>query len=157
VKFPLFWGETLSSRLADLDHDELLTVDEVFRGAIQGTERHYDTRKLLATEHARLVMPEEQPLVLARLGSLRGQENNPEVDRLLAERSSLEKEFNAVKAKRSLLAQSDYLDELETVLVRIARLQLRIDQATGWQPDSDSTTGKPETDGQTGQSGGAGD
>ena len=89
-------------------------------------------------------------MVLARLGSLRGQENNIEVNRLLDQRQQLEVEFNRVRATRDSRLQSEYLDELEQVLLNIANLQLRIDKATGWQPDGSIESGP----GNGGQSGG---
>lgn len=142
VQFPRYWSEVLAGQLADTDHNELLTVMEAYDAASQGVARHYDKRQLLATEHSRLMSDDESSIVLARLGSLRGQENNSEVNRLLDQREQLEIEFNQVRETRDSKAESDYLDELEQVLLEIARLQLRIDEATGWQPDEINESGQ---------------
>lgn len=150
VQFPRYWSEVLAGQLADTDHNELLTVMEAYKAASDGVARHYDNRQLLATEHSRVVVDNEGSMVLARLGSLRGQENNIEVNRLLDQRQQLEVEFNRVRATRDSRLQSEYLDELEQVLLNIANLQLRIDKATGWQPDGSIESGP----GNGGQSGG---
>lgn len=137
VQFPQYWADVLTGKLADTDHNELLTVLEAFEAANDGVVRHYDNRNLLATEHSRMVSGksgDSSAMVFARLGSLRGQENNAEVNSLLQQRAELELEFNRVRTKRDALTQSDYLNELEVVLLEIARLQLRMDEATGWQP-----------------------
>jgi len=139
VQFPRYWAEAMNGAMADKDHNELLTVVEAFNAANEGVTRHFDNRQLLATEHPRMHVAGLQPMVLARLGSLRGQENNPQVNGLLREREVLEQEFNQVRARRATLAQSEYLDELEVVMLKIARLQLRIDDATGWQADVPAT------------------
>ena len=153
VQFPQYWSDVLTGKLADTDHNELLTVLEAFEAANDGVERHYDNRNLLATEHSRIVSGESvesASMVFARLGSLRGQENNAEVNSLLQQREQLELEFNQVRAKRDTLAQTDYLNELEVVLLEIARLQIRMDEATGWQPGTPAAA--PEQ-GESGQSG----
>lgn len=141
VQFPRYWSEVLAGQLADTDHNELLTVMEAYKAVSEGVARHYDNRQLLATEHSRVIVDSEDSMVLARLGSLRGQENNVEVNRLLDERQQLEVEFNRVRATRDTRLQSEYLDELEQVLLNIAKLQLRIDRATGWQPDDGNESG----------------
>lgn len=137
VQFPRYWSEALKGQMADTDHNELLTVTEAYEAASESVARHYENRQLLATEHSRVMASSEGSMVLARLGSLRGQENNAEVTRLLEQRQQLEAEFNRVRATRDSQVESIYLDELEQVLLDIARLQLRIDDATGWQPDGD--------------------
>ena len=154
VQFPRFWSDVLTGQLADTDHNELLTVLEAYEAATDGVVRYYDNASLLATEHSRVSSNDAANMVLARLGSLRGQENNAVVNDLLGQRQQLELEFNKVRSKRDTLAQSDYLDELESVLLQIARLQLQIDEATGWQPEAEvsaeDATERPEEQGDSG-------
>lgn len=132
VTFPTFWSQALTQSAADVDHNELLTAREAFDYTAQQIELHYSTENLMATEHPRLLGKGDNALVLARLGSLKGFENNPAVNRLLDKRAELEIEFNAVKARKPDMTATDYLDELERVLLDIARLQQQIDQETGW-------------------------
>jgi len=131
VQFPKFWSAALEGDLSDSDHDELLTVGEAFGFAQEGVENYYENNQRLATEHAR-ISGDATDAILSRLGSLRGTDNNAEINQLLTERMTLEQDFLAVKLTRGKIAQSRYLDDLEEVLLKIARLQKRMDELTGW-------------------------
>jgi len=131
VQFPKFWTAALEGELSDSDHDELLTVGEAFGFAQEGVETFYENNQQLATEHAR-ISGDATDAILSRLGSLRGTDNDEEINRMLAERMTLEQDFLAVKLTRGEIPQSRYLDDLEEVLLKIARLQKRMDELTGW-------------------------
>jgi len=94
-------------------------------------ETFYENNQQLATEHAR-ISGDATDAILSRLGSLRGTDNDEEINRMLAERMTLEQDFLAVKLTRGEIPQSRYLDDLEEVLLKIARLQKRMDELTGW-------------------------
>ena len=136
VQFPKFWTAALQGDLSDTDHDELLTVGEAFGYAIEGVESYYENNQQLATEHAR-ISGDATDAILSRLGSLRGTDNNEEINRLLSERMTLEQDFLAVKLTRGEIPQSRYLDNLEEVLLKIARLQKRMDELTGWEANNE--------------------
>ena len=135
VRFPEFWIQALSSEMADLDHNELLTVEEAFEFAETRVNDHYTNQNQLATEHPRLLNPRGEVITLARLGSLRGHENNPQVNRLLEERLILENDFQRLRARKSDMRAGEFYDALERIVLQLARLQIRIDDATGWQRD----------------------
>lgn len=137
VKFPGFWSEALSLDLADVDHNELLTIQEAFEYASSRVDEHYQNENLMATEHPRISGDSQDDLVLARLGSLRGHDINPVVNRLLEDRQALATDFHAVLARKAEMDSDAYLAELEQVLLQMARLQLEIDQETGWQGSSE--------------------
>ncbi len=130
VQFPRYWTEALTGLVADSDHDEQLSITEAYDYTVQAVADHYENRQQLATEHARLTGIRSEPTVLKRIGSLAGTENDKRVNALLEQRQSLEQEFNAIRDNRGNSPQSIYLDELEVVLVRIARLQQKIDAIT---------------------------
>jgi len=136
VQFPKFWTAALEGDMSDSDHDELLTVGEAFGFAREGVESYYENKQQLATEHARII-GDATDAILSRLGSLRGTDNNDEINRLLTERMTLEQDFLAVKMTRGEIPQSRYLDDLEEVLLKIARLQKRMDELTGWQANNE--------------------
>jgi hypothetical protein len=56
---------------------------------------------------------------------------NPEVNSLLAQRTQIERDLDQVKARKGALAENEYYDELEGVLVRLALLQREIDAKQG--------------------------
>lgn len=139
VRFPVWLAEAMNTSKADLDRNEILTAAEAYRYANQKTIEYYDTKNLLATEHARLRGESADTLALARLGALKEASEDPEVARLLAVRLGLETEFRTLRARKSMMNPEQYYDELEQLLVSIATLQQSIDKATGWsESDADS-------------------
>ena len=132
VRFAEHFADALEGGDADVDRNEILTLGEAFRHADAATRRWYEERNLLAPEHARLAGEGADALALARLGSLAAAGDDPVVAALLDERSTLEAEFAALRADKDELAAADYWDALEALLLRIARLQVSIDEATGW-------------------------
>ena len=132
VRFAEHFAEAVAGTEADIDRNEILTLGEAFRHADAATRRWYEDRNLLASEHARLEGEGAGALALARLGALAAAGDDPAVAALLDERSDLEAELEALRADKGGRAAADYWAELEAVLLRIARLQLSIDAATGW-------------------------
>ena len=132
VRFAGFLAEAVADADADVDRNEILTVGEAFRHADAATRRWYEEQNLLASEHARLAGEGAGSLALARLGALAAAGDDPAVARLLDERAGLEAEFAALRADKAELPAAEYWAALEALLVRIARLQVSIDRATGW-------------------------
>ena len=132
VRFAGHFADALADPGADIDRNEILTLGEAFRHADAATRRWYEERNLLAPEHARLVGEGAGALALARLGALAAAGDDPVVARLLDERADLEAEFAALRGDKDTLPAADYWTALEGLLLRIARLQASIDEATGW-------------------------
>ncbi len=127
VRFTEYFAESMNSAAADVDRNELLTVSEAFRFANDATQKYYEEQKLLASEHARLAGEDSVNYTLATLGALREAKDNPAVAALLEERSVLEKSFYEVKVSKPELSDEVYYQQLESVLLKIARLQKIID------------------------------
>lgn len=131
VRFSEYFAEALANDAADVDRNELLTVDEAFIYANNLTTQYYEEKKLLASEHARFEGKDASSVTLATLGALRDAQNNPAVTALLEDRALLETRFYAVKARKTSLPRSEYYVELEAVLIDIANVQKRIDSLIG--------------------------
>lgn len=138
VRFPRFMAEAMSGSQADYDRNEILTLAEVWRYTNAAVEEYYETESLLATEHAVLSGEGSNEISLALLGALATSTENPEVIRLLDQRLGLESAFAALKQRKSEMSRSDYYTELEQLLLQIARLQIRIDAASGWRESQES-------------------
>ncbi len=135
VRFPEYLAKAMESAVADTDRNEILTLAEVFRYTNAQTQEYYEEQKLLASEHARLTGDQPERLALARLGSLRSASDDPVVAKLLDERLVLEDKFLALKARKPNMQTALFYEELEPLLLSIARLQRKIDATTGWQDD----------------------
>jgi len=133
VRFPTHFAAALRDGGADLDRNEIVTLAEAWRFTSAAVAEHYERDNLLASEHPRLFGDGADTLALARLGSLARAVDDPAVASLLDERQALEARFVALRASKSERAATDYFAALEDLLVRMARLQARIDEATGWE------------------------
>jgi len=131
VRFSEYFADALANEAADVDRNELLSVDEAFIYANNLTVQYYEEKKLLASEHARFEGKDAGSVTLATLGALRDAQNNPAVAALLDERALLETTFYQVKARKTSLSKTDYYEELEAVLIDIANVQKRIDSLIG--------------------------
>lgn len=132
VRFPGFLAEAIQSEVADYDRNEILTVAEAYRFAESRTRDYYEQQNLLASEHPRLRGEEADNMAVALLGSLQDASDDPVVASLLDERLTLEQRFKALRVRKPDMPVDEYYDELETLLLSIARLQQSIDEATGW-------------------------
>lgn len=139
VHFHRYWADALLEASADFDRNEIISVEEAFRYASAKVEEHYKQQNLLATEHSRLIGTEAGRLTVARAGSLLGTGNNPVVSALLADRTELEFELDDLRQRKRDFSQAAYLDELENLMLRMARLQRKLDRETGWLENDDGT------------------
>lgn len=126
--FGRYFVEALRDPAADRDHDDAVTALEAFRYAEQKVQRFYADEKRLATEHPTLSSEGADRFVLVRRGSALAGGDAPA---LSTRKASLEDEIRALKGRKAELARDAYLDELERVLLELARLQEEMDTAAG--------------------------
>ena len=127
TRFAEFWAQALSSQEADVNKDELVTAAEAFDFASRKVTDAFKSDQSLATEHARLEGDNAGRFAVARFGAATVVSTDPELMALYAQRVDLERDLNAVKESRETLVEDKYYDDLESVLVKIARLQQQID------------------------------
>jgi hypothetical protein len=127
TRFAQFWAQAVASDAADTNKDEIVTAAEAYEYATRQVEAAFKADTSMATEHARLVGDDAGRFTVARLGLAALAPENPEVAALLTQRGSIEQDLNQVKEQKAALAENQYYDELERVLVRLAMLQREID------------------------------
>lgn len=157
--FPTFFAAAFAERTADADQDGFVSVLEAFDYANQEVERHYEDQNLLRTEHALLDDNGDRTgtrdptslggedgtgdgLLAARLvlgaSALSRIERTPENEALIARRADLQRQLDDLRRSKASLPEKDYFDQLQGLLVEIARLDrsLRSDgsAATGDSP-----------------------
>lgn len=132
VRFPEFLAKAMESSVADTDRNEILTLAEVYRYTNEKTQNYYEEQKLLASEHARITGDNPERIAMARLGSLKTAKDNPAVAVLLDKRLVLEDAFLTLKARKPSMDTQSFYEELEPLLISIAKLQREIDAVTGW-------------------------
>lgn len=126
TRFAQHWAQAVSTAAADVDRDDIVTAAEAFEYASREVAAAFEAEVALATEHARMEGEQPQRFAVARLGP--GiVSSDPEVNALLAERGTIERNLDAVKQSKTSSSEAEYYDALEGVLVKLALLQRRID------------------------------
>ena len=127
TRFAQYWAQAVSSQEADVNKDEIVTAAEAFDFASRKVADAFKSDQSLATEHARLEGENAQRFAVARFGAATTVSDDPELLALYARRVDLERDLNTVKDSKEQLVETKYYDDLEAVLVKIARLQRDID------------------------------
>lgn len=142
--FPRYLIEALRSPDADLDKDGGLSVRELFVYATGQAARSFEEAGQLATEHALLeddgdgaptrfdALDDAQDGALAAATYLRapsaiasaGEAAGP----LLREKETLERSIAELKREKAAMDENAYYAELESLFVRLARLNQRIER-----------------------------
>lgn len=144
TEFPSYFVEAYAEGKADADKDERVSVLEAFLYARREVERFYEKGRLLATEHAILdddgdgagtAAPGASPGggdgALARTLFLGGGDAesvadgsaaaDPRLAALRRQRRGVEQRIGALKARKEQMTPEQYDDDLETLLLELAR------------------------------------
>jgi hypothetical protein len=132
--FARYFVEALRDPGADTDHDDAITALEVFRYAEQKVQRFYADEKRLATEHPRMEGDDARTFVLLRRGAAARRNAGDGDPALLARKEQLEEAVRDLKARKATLARDAYLDELERILLDLARTEEALDPAPADAP-----------------------
>lgn len=150
--FPRFLVEALTNPAADLDKNGDLSVREIFQYAAEKTDQSFTETSHLATENALLddtgdgqgyrveELDDAAEGNLAAVTYLRRRTavlaavsgaNRAEVVAMLGEKEALERDIADLKSRKNRLDEDRYYADLETLFVRLARLNDRIEGANG--------------------------
>jgi len=125
----------LTGQGADVDKNGRVSVLEAYEYATREVARFYESESRLQTEHARL----EDGGGLARSTFLQGESreaaaeekdsNDPALASLYAARRDLERQIEALRARKDALAPEGYTSQLEALLVKLALQNESLDAA----------------------------
>jgi hypothetical protein len=144
TEFPNYFVEAFAEDKADADKDQRVSVLEAFLYARREVDRFYEKGRLLATEHAVLdddgdgtgtSSPGTAPTgdgAVARtlfLGGASGESTadaaaasaDPRLATLRQQRRAVEQKIAALKARKAQMTSDQYDDELEGLLLELAR------------------------------------
>jgi hypothetical protein len=120
---------------ADVDKNGRVSVLEAYEYATREVARFYESENRLQTEHARL----EDAGGLARRAFLQGgsreaasdekETDDPALAPLYAARRDLERQVEALRARKEALAPESYAQQLEELLLKLAQQNESIDAA----------------------------
>jgi hypothetical protein len=128
TRFAQFWVEALTSPEADRDKNETVTVEEAYEYASRKVADTFKADAALATEHSRIEGGAPARFVVARLGENAALPNDAALATMMKEQTGIEQQIDALKARKPSLPVDQYYDELEKVLLTLARLDKRIDE-----------------------------
>ena len=118
--FGEYWVEALGATSADTDKDGRIGATEAFRFAIAAVERHFESRGLMATEHARLEGP-ETGVVLSRLAPERLLDAASR--HLVARRTEIEAQIAGLRRERESMDIEAYFARLQELLLELAVIE----------------------------------
>ncbi len=121
-----YWAEAFAEPTADTDKNESISALEAFRYAESKVEAHFEENKRLATEHPQIQGDRPESFLLARLGDAAEMADDPAKRSLLLQREELERRIADLTVRKDDIAQDEYLDALQALLLELAELQERI-------------------------------
>jgi hypothetical protein len=127
--FAKYWVAALSDAEADTDKNEVISALEAYQYAERKVKDFYELETRLATEHPRLEGSLASGFTLARLGSALEAASDPATRELMRQREALERDVEALKLRKDSLAEDEYLDQLQKLVLELAELQQKIDAA----------------------------
>jgi hypothetical protein len=149
--FGRFFSESFADNRADVDKDERVSLLEAFDYARSAVGRSFESDGRMATEHALLddngdrngsIQPAAQGdgdgRVASRLflGGVVEAGGSPELQQLRARKDELEDRIADLRARRASLDEQLYLEELETLLLDLARTNEEIDRTAAAKAES---------------------
>jgi hypothetical protein len=126
TRFAEYFAASLSADDADLNKNGMITAQEAFDYTARRVADSYESEGTLATEHPQLKGENVGSFEIARLKPIGAE--TPALTGLNAERAALEERIAELRLRREELGE-DYLPQLETLLIELARVQERIDAA----------------------------
>ena len=123
VVFAGHFAKALSDDVADVNKDGAVSLTEAFEYSKTEVARFYKQNNRIATESAVLTGGGADGFVLKRPSA---KASDPAVQKLHAERTSIEQKIAELKAKKSSMAAEQYESELEKLLLQLATVQRQI-------------------------------
>ena len=128
TRFAQYWVEALSSPEADRDKNETVTAEEAYEFAARKVADTFKSDAALATEHSRIEGGSAARFVVARLGENANLPNDAALAALLKEQAGIDAQIDQLKSRKASMQSDQYYNELEKVLVTMAKLDKRIDE-----------------------------
>lgn len=128
TRFAEYWVQALTTSEADRDKNEIVTAAEAYDFAARKVADMFKSDASLATEHSRIDGKNADRLVVARLGNSALLPADAVLDGMMKEQQAIEQQIDQLKARKDSLEREQYYNELEQVLLSLARLDRRIDE-----------------------------
>jgi hypothetical protein len=128
TRFATHWAKALADGSADINKNGVITAQEAFDYASREVEDSFKVAGTLATEHPQLTGDGAARFMVARLASA-PTPATPALAALDKEKSAVEEKIEALRQRRAEMPNERYLDELQALLLELADVQGKIDEA----------------------------
>jgi hypothetical protein len=128
TRFADLWAKALADGSADVNKNGVITAQEAFDYASREVTDSFSKQGTLATEHPQIKGDGAARFVVARLQSA-PLPATPELAALDRQKTALENKIEDLRQRRPTMAPDAYLNELQALLVQLADVQGKIDEA----------------------------
>ena len=128
TRFPELFAAALAEGAADINKNGIITAQEAFDYASREVTDSFSKQGTLATEHPQIKGDGAARFVVARLQSA-PLPATPELAALDRQKTALENKIEDLRQRRPTMAPDAYLNELQALLVQLADVQGKIDEA----------------------------
>ena len=133
TRFAQHFAAALAAGSADINKNGVITAQEAFDYASRRVADSFEKDGTLATEHPQIAGGAPARLTVARLAAAGPPPDatpaSPAVAALTAERDKIDADIEALRGRRTSMANDAYLAELQKLLVQLAEVQGKIDAA----------------------------
>lgn len=123
TRFGVYFAGALSDASADIDKNNMISVEEAFRFAQHQVSDFFERNNQLATEHAELDGGDAGRLTLARLGATQPAIIDTVLADLIADRDELNEAIEALRLERDDMPVTDYQSALLQRMLELARIE----------------------------------
>jgi hypothetical protein len=128
TRFATHWAKALADGSADINKNGVITAQEAFDYASREVEDAFKTAGTLATEHPQIKGDGAARFMVARLASAPAPAT-PALAALDKQKTDLEGKIEALRVRRTEMPNDQYLNELQALLLQLADVQGKIDEA----------------------------
>ncbi|HTR00084.1 MAG TPA: hypothetical protein VMH83_08835 [Candidatus Acidoferrum sp.] len=133
TQFARFFADALSSKDADVNKNNSISVQEAFDYADKRVSGYFQEEGKLATEHAQLRGDGAAQLNLSRLNAAEQKAElanaSGKLQELLKRRQQLDAEIEDLQVKRGQMSNADYVAKFQQLVLQSAELNEQIDAA----------------------------
>jgi len=128
TEFGNFFAESLASDTADINKNNIVSIQEAFDFAERGVTEFFESQGKLATEHAQIRGDGASSFSRARLGGLETFTEDPRINTLLSQRLELDSDIEALQLRRNEYSNADYIQRLQALILESAQVSEQIDE-----------------------------
>jgi len=128
TRFATHWAKALADGSADINKNGVITAQEAFDYASREVTDSFKAAGTLATEHPQIKGDGAARFMVARLASAPAPAT-PALTALDKQKTALEEKIEALRLRRAELPNDEYLNQLQALLLELADVQGKIDEA----------------------------